>query len=287
MLSACSVEKELKVVFGASNQGGSNGPGEIGFEMDGGHPIDAAGRDTRGPSDGGIGGAQADAMTTAGGHGGAIGLGGEGGGMGGSVGFFLPANPRIMPLGDSITFGTGYDAGGGYRAYLWTALPTIQPVGTVLPEHLVGLVGKDLCEGHPGYDATQLALGIRDWLTQSAPVDAILLHACTNSIGAGEACTAGITSIYEAMIALNPDAILFVADPIVSPELVAGDPTAALFEASLAGISASLASMPRAIPVAMPSLEAGDYWDYWHPNSQGYRKMADAWAAALTAAGAL
>lgn len=231
-------------------------------------------------------GGQADTMMTTGDNSGGVGVGGDSGVPGRAAGLRLPANPRIMPLGDSITFGTGYDAGGGYRAYLWTALPTIQPIGTVLPEHLVGLVGKDLCEGHPGYDATQLALGILDWLTQSAPVDAILLHACTNSIGAGEACTAGITFIYEAMISANPDAILFVADPIVSPELVPGDPTALLFQASLTGISASLASMPRAIPVAMPTLEAGDYWDYWHPNSEGYRRMADAWVAALTAAGA-
>jgi lysophospholipase L1-like esterase len=189
-----------------------------------------------------------------------------------------------MPLGDSITYGNGYDIGGGYRQYLWTALPTVQPIGTSTLDPLPMLTGKDHHEGHPGFTAPQLAAGLPGWLLATGAPDAILLHAGTNDLYDSTVAADAVESIYDSLIGSNPSAILFVAAPIISvqnhPDFVPQ------YAAQVAAVLARLPKLPRAMAVPMPALLSSDYWDDFHPNSSGYSKIAAAWETALRAAGA-
>jgi hypothetical protein len=221
------------------------------------------------------------------GNGGASGEAGSGGSAGsGCAAIFpltLPPAPHIMPLGDSVTHGNGYDIGGGYRQYLWTALPAVIPIGTSTLNPLPNLVGYDHQEGHPGATLPQLAAGIAGWLATTGPADAILLHGGTNDTGDDVANAAAVVTIYQAMIAANPRAILFVASPIIpnrNPTLVP------LHDSLVAAVAAVLPTLPRAIAVPMPELDpAVDFADDFHPDASGYLRMANAWKAALAAIG--
>jgi lysophospholipase L1-like esterase len=189
-----------------------------------------------------------------------------------------------MPLGDSITHGNGYDSGGGYRGYLWNALLTVQPIGTSTLDPPAGEPGKDHQEGHPGATLEVMAAGLPGWLATTGPADAILLHGGTNTAADVVADAAAIGTIYQAMIAANPAAILFVASPIIRiqnhPELVA------LQDGQAAAIAHQVTLMPRAIAVPMPPLGPAEMTDEFHPNAAGYLRMSNAWEAALRAAGA-
>jgi lysophospholipase L1-like esterase len=218
----------------------------------------------------------------AGGAGG-LGVGGAGGSAGAAVtALTLPENPRIMPLGDSITYGTG-DLTGGYRQDLWLAHPTIVPIGTQSTP-LPLAPGKDRHEGHSGFSLPSLAAGFPAWLADAGPADAVLLHGGTNDITDSTVAADAVESVYQALMAANPRAILFVATPIIRIQDAPADWVAEQF-AQDAAIQSRLPSLLRAIAVAMPALAPTEMWDNWHPNADGYHKMAIAWEAALRAAG--
>lgn len=65
---------------------------------------------------------------------------------------------RIMPLGDSITFGAGDSLGGGYRRFLWELLrDSGQPVDFVGTQHNGPDTSDTDHEGHPGWVIKNLA----------------------------------------------------------------------------------------------------------------------------------
>jgi lysophospholipase L1-like esterase len=220
------------------------------------------------------------------GNGGASGEAGSGGSAGsGCAAIFpltLPANPRIMPLGDSITYGTG-DQTGGYRQDLWLALPTVQPIGTQSTP-LPMAPGKDRHEGHPGYGLPAMAVEFPTWVSQTGAPDAVLLHGGTNDISDSDFAADSVESIYRTLMLINPRAILFVATPIIRIQDAPAD-WVALQLAQDAAIAARMPSLPRAIAVPMPALARSEMWDSFHPNDAGYLRMSNAWEAALAAIG--
>ncbi len=111
--------------------------------------------------------------------------------------FLLPLNDalaqkKIMPLGNSITHGTGSNHGGGYRLKLFNLLETDPDFG---PFNFVGqfqngnvdlLPDRDH-EGHAGFLATQL--DVEDYLAAN-PADIVLLEIGTNDLSANRAADA-------------------------------------------------------------------------------------------------
>src|SRR4051794_37518542 len=93
---------------------------------------------------------------------------------------------RIMPLGDSITYGSG--AAGGYRNQLFQTLTSagfnVDFVGTQVGNGVGTLPDSDH-EGHPGWIINQLDTNIQGWLGSIADPDVILLHIGTNDFGTG------------------------------------------------------------------------------------------------------
>ena len=89
---------------------------------------------------------------------------------------------KIMPLGDSITYGEHSSTGGGYRLPLWNELVArgthIDFVGSMRN----GPPGFDAeNEGHRGWEIAQITSHIINWLIAYRP-DIILLHIGTNDI---------------------------------------------------------------------------------------------------------
>lgn len=85
---------------------------------------------------------------------------------------------RILPLGDSITYGSGSTSGNGYRLELQNLLVgnTVQYVGS---QHS-GSMANNSNEGHPGAVITQIAKFAKLGLNQLPNV--VLLMAGTNDM---------------------------------------------------------------------------------------------------------
>jgi lysophospholipase L1-like esterase len=204
---------------------------------------------------------------------------------------------RILPLGDSITYGDG-GTHAGYRSTLAELLTgagmEFRFVGTSR-ENPGSLRGDRVWhEGHPGWVIRAGRSG-REGLTEHVPrmvraqlaPDVILLMIGTNDVAMDlelESAAQRLDELVGLLIdptGLAPRARLFVAQ--ITPILDAdGDARARTFNAALTELVARRAS-PRVQLVDMHTpLGAPDMADGLHPNDAGYRKIARAWFEALT-----
>ncbi|WP_327070512.1 GDSL-type esterase/lipase family protein [Kitasatospora sp. NBC_01302] len=96
-----------------------------------------------------------------------------------------PPSVRVMPLGDSITYGQGSCTGGGYRLPLANLVAgqsrySVDFVGS--QQH--GAMADPDHEGHPGYRTDQILGGVDGWLAAAHP-DVVLLHIGINDLNQG------------------------------------------------------------------------------------------------------
>ena len=190
---------------------------------------------------------------------------------------------KIMPLGDSITFGTPDRSYGGYRHMLGTLLANdgyiIDFVGSRQSGN--GVIPDPDNEGHTGWTIAQIKSGIdaNGWLETYQP-DIILLHIGTNDISRGNAAAApgSLSALLGDILVRLPKTHVIVAQII--PFLWGPDQGHQSYNAAIPGIVASKG--PRVSMVDMRNiLFRGDYADELHPNATGYDKMARAWEAAI------
>jgi lysophospholipase L1-like esterase len=193
---------------------------------------------------------------------------------------------KIMPLGDSITFGTRDPSYGGYRHLLGTLLASdgysIDFVGSRQSGN--GIISDPDNEGHPGWTIPQIKSGIdsNGWLESYRP-DIILLHIGTNDIRRGDvaSATGNLSALLDDMLVRLPQTHIIVAQII--PFRRGSDPEHQSYNAAIPGIVASKG--PRVSMVDMQNiLSKSDYADGLHPNASGYDKMALAWEPAIRAA---
>ncbi|QDU65141.1 GDSL-type esterase/lipase family protein [Engelhardtia mirabilis] len=213
-----------------------------------------------------------------------------------------PAPLRIMPLGDSITF--GLPDTGGYRAPLFAALEAdlfdVDFVGSAAPNSSPALLDDWHHEGHSGWtleDLTEFAGGpggppstIEGWLDLFAP-SVILLHAGTNDLGLDQLspfeAASRLKLLLKRIYLHSPEVHVIVAkiiplDPAVTNWKwaqfnVGVDYVASQFKT--AGFSIRVADMYGAF-VNHPNW-AGLYSDFIHPNQEGFDVMAGVWRQAI------
>ena len=192
---------------------------------------------------------------------------------------------KIMPLGDSITFGTRDPSYGGYRHLLWTLLMNdgykMDFVGSRKSGNASSPDSDN--EGHPGWTITQIKSGIdsNGWLETYQP-DIILLHIGTNDIRQGNVDSApnNLSVLLDDILLRLPKTHVIVAQII--PFRRGPEPGHESFNAAIPGIVASKG--PRVSMVDMQNiLSKSDYADGLHPNAAGYDKMARAWEPAIRA----
>ncbi len=206
---------------------------------------------------------------------------------------------KIMPLGDSITRGTGSTINGqivGYRKPLYDSLIAagyrFDFVGSDIEGKGVGFDYNN--EGHSGWKAIEIAFGgtgghannppggIRDWLDDN-PADVIILHIGTNDgpvSGTEDDAEAILNEIdlWENSSKGNPVTVILAR--IVNQDPLNSDVTT--YNNALA-LMASLRATDDIVLVDMqsPLSYPADLGDSVHPNAGGYAKMAPVWHADL------
>jgi lysophospholipase L1-like esterase len=190
-----------------------------------------------------------------------------------------PGTPiRIMPLGDSLTFGKGDKTENGYRADLFTWL-TLSGVHTDFVGSQRDGTGADTGhEGHPGWRIAWLTRHTGYWMKKYQP-QVVLLDIGTNDLlrhqAAGAPDRLGV--LIDKILAADPNVRIVLAKLLI----VKGQ-----HEREFRSFNAKLARVAARYPanvslVDMSVIPASDTVDGVHPDQIGYRKMAFQWYQGL------
>lgn len=206
---------------------------------------------------------------------------------------------RVMPLGDSITYGIGSPTRSGYRIPLYRGLRSagarIDMVGT----QTAGACCYDANnEGHPGwtcggllYGNGQPGTGIDYWMNAYRP-NVVLLHCGTNDIRPHiltrpDVIAWRLGEIIRRIHAHNPTADVFVARPIVVHQIritarraAAHNRRLAAYDRFIPGVVARAGTRTHLVDMRYATGRAG-MADALHPDDAGYWQMARRWYAAL------
>lgn len=204
---------------------------------------------------------------------------------------------RVMPVGDSITLGSGTVISEGdfvgYRRKLYVDLSAAgYAVDFVGSEDngrgaTTGEVFDTQHEGHGGIKAEEVALDIHNWLVAN-PAEVVLLHIGTNDIAGNPQDTSvnDIEAILNEIDRFDPNVTVVLAR-IVNQLNNNGQPrfTVKQFNQNIQVLAEE--RVGRGDKVVVVDLETAldynvDLADDLHPNIQGYNKMADRWFSALT-----
>ena len=193
------------------------------------------------------------------------------------------ANLRIMPLGDSITWGTESTTGNGYRGPLSIALSSQVAAQDFVGTQINGTMSDPDNEGHPGYKISDIAALTNASLNTYKP-NLVLLDAGINDLGQNyqiSTAPSRLASLIDQTLAAEPDATVLVATLIIN-----GDPTLEsereTFNSQLPAIVQARANAGKHVAlVDMSALTTADLSGTLHPNDTGYQLMANAWDASI------
>ncbi|KAF8184059.1 SGNH hydrolase-type esterase domain-containing protein, partial [Mycena galopus ATCC 62051] len=185
-------------------------------------------------------------------------------------------NIRLLPLGDSITFGLESTDGNGYRSALHNLL---QPGNTVdfIGSLKAGTMVDNDNEGHSGATIVQIQKFSTNPLALPARPNVVLLMAGTNDVFGGSISTAPsrLSTLIDSIFAACPDAAVIVAT--LTP-LSAGQVSVDTYNQAITQlINARTAAGQHILLASMASVLASDLADGVHPDDAGYVKMANAW----------
>ncbi len=208
---------------------------------------------------------------------------------------------RIMPLGDSITwditFGDTRPDGlrTGYRQPLYLALQAegfdVDFVGSLQAgQDAVPAFDPDN-EGHSGWTDAQIAANIYNWLAAN-PADVILLHIGTNGLDPSPNDVAAILNEVDRYEGDHDIVITVFIARIIQRVPYSGTTTQFNDNVEAMALARVAGQGDRIVMVDMEdgagliyqidtSALVGDMYDYLHPNSKGYPKMAAQWFSAL------
>ncbi|SCD85936.1 Lysophospholipase L1 [Streptomyces sp. DvalAA-14] len=199
-----------------------------------------------------------------------------------------PASLRLMPLGDSITWGVGSPSGNSYRGFLWNELAAEGHALDFVGSGRNGPMSDPDNEGHSGWRIDQIA-GIADSVLATYRPNVVTLEIGTNDLNGNyqpTTATDRLSALIDQITNDAPDATVLVGTLIVSTATTE-EQYRADFNAKLPGIvQAKQAAGKHVRLVDMSALTPSDLSDALHPNDNGYSKMADAFNAGVQAADA-
>jgi lysophospholipase L1-like esterase len=193
---------------------------------------------------------------------------------------------RIMPLGDSITYGSGdrntdpTRTPAGYRRDLQNRLKAVGVYADFVGSMSSG--GPDPHhEGHPGFEIAQLGVYVPLWITTYRP-DIVLLMVGSNDISHGLAAGAPerLSALIDLIQLTKPDVTIRVATiPLRREPSALNDETRTYNSAVASMVSARWNAGQRVslVPIHIVSPYAIDYYDSVHPNECGYKKISFVW----------
>jgi lysophospholipase L1-like esterase len=189
---------------------------------------------------------------------------------------------KIMPLGDSITYGVGSPSLDSYRnALYWRLNAAGVPVDYVGSMRSGDSPDHDN-EGHKGWTIAQIAEHVDDWLSTYQP-DVILLHIGTNDMVRGvDDAPEQLAGLLDRIAADRPEAQVFVAEIVGLGDYLDTASQRARTAAYNRAIEQMVADRGGPFHVVDQSTVRGiDMFNREHPNSYGYLKMAWNWYRAL------
>ena len=197
---------------------------------------------------------------------------------------------RILPLGDSITEGVGWEEGGGYRAVLREKL--------IAAGYDVKFVGSNTTynagiegfrhEGHGGWYLYTIHEALAGWMSTTEDPHIILLMLGTNDFGGHfdfKNILYRLSGLLDDLATKQPSAKIIVStltprtedwdENYLKPYYNNGLP-ALVAEHQAKGQNVTMIDLYSALTRGTPAT-GGDFPDELHPNEGGYRKMAQAW----------
>lgn len=190
---------------------------------------------------------------------------------------------RVLPLGDSITWGMSSSTGSGYRGPLRAALLdggfNVDFVGSIAS----GTMTDPYNEGHSGWRIDQIA-GSTTQVVQKYQPNVVLLKAGTNdmiqSYAVGTAPNR-LSDLIDQILAASPSTTVLVASLVPATDGTINNNIKA-FNAKLPELVAQKRRQGLAVYfVDMSSFPSSALADGIHPNDAGYQLMADQWLPAL------
>ncbi|MET7420248.1 SGNH/GDSL hydrolase family protein [Dactylosporangium sp. NPDC005555] len=193
---------------------------------------------------------------------------------------------RIMPLGASITWGTGSTDGNGYRELLRRHLADDAGVAVdMVGSQRSGTAADNDNEGHSGYRVDAVAAGADAWIAAAKP-DVVLLNAGTNDMLQNydlPNAPARLSALIDQILRAAPAATVVVSTLVPNP-----DPTVQArvrqYNGQIPGIVQAKATAGKKVRLAdfAGNLTLADIGtDGIHPTDGGYAKLADVWFSAL------
>ena len=200
-----------------------------------------------------------------------------------------PAPLRVLPLGDSITWGIGSPSGNSYRGFLANQLTAEGHALDFVGSGRNGPMPDPDNEGHSGWRIDQIAAITDATLSRYRP-NVVTLEIGTNDLNQNyQVATAAdrLSTLIDQITRNAPDATVLVGSLIVStsPTEEASRPA---FNQRIPGIVQAAQAAGRHVRlVDMGALNAADLSDSLHPNDNGFEKMANAFNAGVQAADAV
>ena len=195
---------------------------------------------------------------------------------------------RIMPLGDSITYGYLSSDGNGYRLPLENDLAgsKLQYIGSVRS----GNMADNYNEGQSGATINQIAANARKSLFERPNV--ILIHAGTNDLNNNQpsdpydSAPARLGALIDEVVAACPDAAVLVAQ-IINAASPGSEARIQNFNAQIPGLVAQRANAGQHVMVVdMSSVTTSLLQDGLHPSDAGYSRMGELWFGGIQMADA-
>jgi len=265
---------------GATGSGGSGAGGTAGGA--------AGGRAAGGRSGGGANGSGGSAAGGTNGTAGARGSGGASAGANGTLYNPCPTNGdpcRILPVGDSITYGINYE--GSYRPELFhkavMAGQKITYTGTLQngPTMVDNMPFPRRYEATSGITIDGISMQITKNKTLDMPADIVLIHIGTNDMYMSDPGGAPdrLGKLIDQIATGLPNALICVAK-IIPLQMSASNVTT--YNNAIPGVVAQKVAQGKHVIVVdlNTGFPAGDM-DTVHPYQSGYEWMGDKWYAAI------
>lgn len=189
---------------------------------------------------------------------------------------------KVMPLGDSITYGVGSSTHVGYRLDLWSRFRTVGFAPNFMGSLRSGHMGDNNHEGHIGWRIDQVSANVIRYMALYQP-DVVLLHIGTNDLAQNYDMARApqrLSLLIDKIRRARPTARIYVASLIAMKSSQAGVATKrTAYNNAIPGIVQKKGPMVRFVPQHL--VPAKDLSDQAHPNNCGYAKMAYIWYYSL------
>jgi lysophospholipase L1-like esterase len=183
---------------------------------------------------------------------------------------------RVMPLGDSITYGVGSSTAVGYRRDLWLRLRNVGVPVDFVGSLRNGYMTDNNHEGHIGWRIDQIDARVSSWMATYQP-DVVLLHIGTNDVGQNYDLANAprrLSVLIDRILARRPGVRIFVAQLARQRD---NNPRWTAYVNAIPGVVASKGRNVHLVPQHLVGGAAGDLVDHTHPSNCGYAKMSYVW----------